>query len=238
MPAGVYVLALQGHRRYVGSSRDIVARVETHIRCGGSAYTRKYPYESVVETFECDESKMGFVEDMYTKKYMAEFGIENVRGGAYCADVLSYETIRLLESEIISALGRCYKCGGDGHFAGGCRQSHTGRKYTCECCRGYTHTINDCVRAINEFNAAMAEYRNNACPTCGSPECSGNRCVFENYSNAADAFYDWARENKWIYKTCRYCGDYHGTEEAHLYCPDAETCACGQPVWDRCECGV
>ena len=237
MPAGVYVLALQGHRRYVGSSRDIVARVETHIRGGGSAYTRKYPYESVVETIECDESEMGFVEDMYTKKYMAEFGIENVRGGAYCADVLRTETIRMLEREIISALGRCQKCGGDGHFAGGCHQSHIGwhqRKYTCEHCHSYTHTIVDCLRAISEMRTAMVEYYNRECLNCDDVWCRGDRCD-QNYSLDDDR-----SEPLNHGEVCRYCGKYHDSEIDYRYCPDAEirSCGCGQPVWDCCECGV
>jgi predicted GIY-YIG superfamily endonuclease len=113
----VYVLQLVSGRYYVGSSRDVEGRVQAHKDGKGSAWTKKYAFDRLVETIDnCDE----FDEDMYTKRYMKKYGIDNVRGGAYCQIKLSDETIKVLNKELLGSSGVCYKCQQSGHFANRC----------------------------------------------------------------------------------------------------------------------
>ena len=42
---------------------------------------------------------------------MEKYGIQNVRGGSYCNDLLSYDTIKLLEREVNHANQKCLFCG-------------------------------------------------------------------------------------------------------------------------------
>ena len=44
-----------------------------------------------------------FEEDALTKEYMAKYGIENVRGGTYCKEILDTAQVELLKKEIQSA---------------------------------------------------------------------------------------------------------------------------------------
>ena len=53
-----------------------------HFNFNGSAWTKKYkPIRLVKLIPNCDK----YDEDKYTKKYMGKYGINNVRGGAYCS---------------------------------------------------------------------------------------------------------------------------------------------------------
>lgn len=112
----VYVLALEGNKFYVGRTNDVAVRLEQHRMGRGSAWTTKYRFKDVVEIIpNCDN----FDEDKITRKYMSRYGIDNVRGGAYCQIELPAPTIKVLQQEIYGANNRCFKCGGN-HFVQEC----------------------------------------------------------------------------------------------------------------------
>jgi predicted GIY-YIG superfamily endonuclease len=82
----VYVLKLEGGRRYVGKSANIPRRLEQHFSGNGSVWTKKYKPVSV-------EKVLTNVSDSYenkiTKEMMSKHGVDKVRGGSYTAEKLS-----------------------------------------------------------------------------------------------------------------------------------------------------
>jgi hypothetical protein len=123
----VYLLKLEDDKYYIGKSRDPITRFEQHKTDVGSAWTTKYKPLELMKVFEnCDE----FDEDKYTKVFMAEFGIDNVRGGSYVQINLDAETIKLLEKELKSATNLCFKCGANDHFIAECNTQSTNANNT------------------------------------------------------------------------------------------------------------
>ena len=66
------------------------------------------------------ENSSPYDEDRYVKEYMAIYGIDNVRGGSYNQDELTFETIRFLRNELRTSNNECYKCGSTSHFVSEC----------------------------------------------------------------------------------------------------------------------
>lgn len=60
-------------------------------------------------------------EEKITLKYMARYGIANVRGGSFCTFRLDGVTMRFVNRMIDGATGHCFRCHQKGHFAGDCR---------------------------------------------------------------------------------------------------------------------
>jgi predicted GIY-YIG superfamily endonuclease len=113
----IYMLQLQEGKWYVGSSQNVNERYKQHVDGLGPEWTQTYkPLRGNIVR----QKGNGFHEDMYTKKLMARYGIENVRGGAYCSVILSPETIEHLRRELTSSSGACYHCEKTGHFSDKC----------------------------------------------------------------------------------------------------------------------
>lgn len=115
--AVIYVLRLKSNRFYVGKSANVIQRIQQHLRGDGSAWTRKYPPIGIDRALQnCGP----FDEDKVTKEYMANHGIDNVRGGAYVQEVLSHDERALIQREIWVAYDRCKRCGRHGHLVANC----------------------------------------------------------------------------------------------------------------------
>ena len=113
----IYILKLKDGKYYVGKTNYPSFRIEKHFNSGGSSWTTKYNPVSVEEVIpNCDD----YDEDKYTKKYMAKYGIENVRGGSYVQVELSEFHKEALKMEIWGATDRCIQCGRHGHFVKDC----------------------------------------------------------------------------------------------------------------------
>lgn len=113
----LYVLQLEDDKWYVGKTDDVSKRFEQHLNGKGSAWTKEYSPTRIVEqrpvTSIHDETNT-------TLDLMKKYGIDNVRGGAYCQVDLSDEIETAIKHQINSNTDKCYNCGMKGHFANKC----------------------------------------------------------------------------------------------------------------------
>lgn len=117
MTTNIYVLQLKNDKYYIGKSSNIDKRYKQHLEGNGSTWTKIHKPIKIVEIFEkCDI----YDEDKYVKKYMAEYGIDNVRGGSYVTRELDYYTKISLQKEIWQANDLCTRCGRNTHFVSHC----------------------------------------------------------------------------------------------------------------------
>jgi len=141
----IYVLELVGGKYYVGKTNNPGFRIDQHFHSGGSAWTRKYNPINVLEIINnCDD----YDQDKYTRIFMDKYGIENVRGGSFCEEVLDENTVKMLEKMSNSAKNKCFICGRVGHFAKQCE--------TCDS----MEDIDKCLITLETFIKEKRELEN------------------------------------------------------------------------------
>lgn len=114
----IYIIQLEKEKYYIGKTNNPQFRLENHFNLNGSAWTKKYKPNTVLELIpNCDD----YDEDKHTIKYMEKYGINNVRGGSFCEIKLTDNNVITLEQMIKSVTNKCYICGKDDHFANECR---------------------------------------------------------------------------------------------------------------------
>jgi hypothetical protein len=121
MSTHVYILKLEDDCWYIGKTKDVDKRVQSHMKGAGSVWTRLHKPVTVHTIFH-DVSP--FDEDKYTKIYMAKYGMDKVRGGAYVLPELTPDVKALLQRELWGAQDKCFVCGGN-HFVYKCNKETT-----------------------------------------------------------------------------------------------------------------
>lgn len=150
----VYALELDKSKYYVGfSHKNVNKRIAAHFEGVGSEWTKKYPPLKVLETIPGDT----FDEDMLTKRYMAKYSIDNVRGGSYCQVTLPKESIQSLSRELNGVSGACFRCGEYGHYIQNCMDKEPLR---CIKCGRNSHTSEKCF-AKTHLNGTILPTINN-----------------------------------------------------------------------------
>lgn len=114
----IYILRLESHKFYVGTSSNLPRRLKDHFSGRGSTWTKKYKPVEVVDILE---KKSLFTEDNVTKELMFKYGISEVRGGTYCQTKLSESDITTLNKEYRGVNNLCFLCGGS-HLIYKCRR--------------------------------------------------------------------------------------------------------------------
>lgn len=117
MSTNIYVLKLEGGRYYVGKSDNPTKRYQEHLNGSGSSWTKKYKPIGVEKIIQ---KASPFDEDRYVKEYMAKYGMDKVRGGAYVGLQLDKTQEYTLNKELRAAQDCCNTCGRKGHWAKDC----------------------------------------------------------------------------------------------------------------------
>lgn len=144
----IYVLRLEQDKWYIGKTKNLLARMQYHLRSSDTETPPSLSSEDlglaqeeslrsseglrssedrrwtkiykVLRVEELSVARSDFDEDTITKKYMRKYGIQNVRGGSYTTEHLSDATISLLEKEFQTSQDKCFSCGKFGHLSRDC----------------------------------------------------------------------------------------------------------------------
>lgn len=83
----IYVLELEEGKVYVGITLNFNLRLAQHMTGQGANWTKRYKPVRVLEILH--ENATRDLETVTTIRYMAKYGVDNVRGGPYTQEILS-----------------------------------------------------------------------------------------------------------------------------------------------------
>jgi GIY-YIG catalytic domain-containing protein/zinc knuckle protein len=114
----IYILKLENDKYYVGKTKNPDIRLNDHFNKKGAQWTQLYkPIEILEIISNCDI----YDEDKYTFKYMAKYGIDNVRGGSFIQVELNNNYKNVIQHVLYSTNDICYVCQKNGHMGSDCK---------------------------------------------------------------------------------------------------------------------
>lgn len=117
----VYVLELEGGFCYVGSSENVVNRIQQHLNGSGSKFTKTHkPTGKLIQRLSTLNGAGDSAERQETLLQMRKRGITKVRGWKYVSEKLSKSQIKDIKENMIEMFSLCRICAGSGHFATQC----------------------------------------------------------------------------------------------------------------------
>lgn len=144
----IYILKLEKNKYYVGKTTNINNRILQHLSQTACEWTKKYKAISIDKTITNADS---FDEDKWTIKYMALYGIDNVRGGTFSKIDLSDSDKKTIRKMIAGVEDACYICGKKGHFSRDCPF-----KNLCERCGRLGHNTLTCYAHQNKWGENLS----------------------------------------------------------------------------------
>lgn len=117
----LYALACVDGKYYIGRVKNgtVEERFLEHCSGAGSEWTKKHEPLGIVE----QGSGTVFDEDAWTLRYMAQYGVEQVRGGTYAQVALTNDQTTEIKRKLDGARDACFQCGGMDHFVAECPTS-------------------------------------------------------------------------------------------------------------------
>lgn len=167
----IYVLKLKSDKYYIGKSKCVIDRLMEHKSGSGAKWTKLHKVIDIIAVYtNCDP----FDEDKYVKKYMLEYGIDNVRGGSYSQVIITDEQYNLLERELHHSQDRCLECGSSDHYAKDCFLSKKKPIVCAICGRGGHYSLYCPTLDIEEI---PLEQSNVICKRCQRNDHLAINCV-------------------------------------------------------------
>jgi hypothetical protein len=93
----IYILRLKDNKYYIGKSYNPARRFYEHSKGNIINWTKKYKPVGIEKVLYGVDN---YLLDLYVRKYMFTYGIDNVRGGSYINENLDIEILTLLNNEL------------------------------------------------------------------------------------------------------------------------------------------
>jgi predicted GIY-YIG superfamily endonuclease len=165
----IYVLECEGGKYYIGMTQHRRRRFRQHFESSGSAWTRKYPPQKILQEYRRVPSRFALgMEAQITAQLMWEYGVNNVRGAMFSQTRLfhqedidalvpflghfngfSYVKVRqVLEESLPLRLEsiQCFRCGKYGHMMADCKSKKLMTRKKCRACGKFGHIAADCPK--------------------------------------------------------------------------------------------
>ncbi len=162
----IYIGTCEEEKYYIGHTDNPTKRLSDQITGKGSRWTKKYK----IKEFRIFLGKRSD-EDKYTIEYMAQYGIENVRGGTYSNIKLDDVQIEMATKQCATINDNCFLCNQPGHFVKNCKQRKlvskkkviTISEEKCEKCGHTSHATDKCFAKRTKYGGTVGK----KCDKCG-----------------------------------------------------------------------
>lgn len=186
----LYILQLEDDKWYIGKTDDVQKRFEQHKSGKGSAWTKEY---SPVKIHETRKITSVHDETTTTLDFMKKYGIDNVRGGAYCQVDIPNELESLIKQQINSNTDKCYECGRKGHFANKCpnKKEESEEEVEVWCCSYCDREFETKFGATVHERTCKSKSKSSAkqlgsCYRCGRPGHYSTECYARTHKNGCE----------------------------------------------------
>lgn len=179
----VFALQLEGHKYYIGSSRNFEAYSARILDGHGPSWVQKYPLKQIAEIRQVPAAEEAVEKDAMVRRYFLMYGAANVRGGNYASFKLSSSQLDEIQRFIEwaertyrpprqqPALHQkkppliCARCERTSHSAENCyaRTSVHGEVLSCARCGRGSHTAENCYAVTSVHGEPLSD----------SEECGG-----------------------------------------------------------------